>query len=43
MVDALKALGAEVKFTIYKGVGHNSFTRAYNESNLFNWFLEHKN
>ena len=42
MVDALKASGTEVKFTIYEGVGHNSFTRAYNESNLFNWFLEHK-
>jgi len=42
MVDAIRASGTEVKFTIYEGVGHNSFTRAYNESNLFNWFLEHK-
>ncbi len=42
MVDALKASGAEVKFTIYEGVGHNSFSRAYNKSNLFSWFLEHQ-
>ncbi len=42
MVDAIEASGSEVKFTIYKGVNHYSFERAYNNSNLFNWFLEHK-
>ena len=43
MVDALRASGSEVEFTIYEGVGHFSFSRAYNESGLFDWFLEHKN
>ncbi len=42
MVDALRASGCEVKFTIYEGVDHYSFGRAYNESDLFEWFLEHK-
>jgi len=42
MVSELEKLGAEVKFTIYKGVDHFSWIPAYNESGLFNWFLEHK-
>lgn len=42
MVDALKEHGAEVKFTIYPGVGHLSWVPAYNESGLFEWFLQHK-
>lgn len=42
MVDALEAAGCEVKFTIYEGVDHYSFSRAYNESDLFNWFLDHQ-
>ncbi|MBI9066789.1 MAG: dienelactone hydrolase family protein [Salinivirgaceae bacterium] len=42
MVDAMNANGAEVKFTIYKGVDHFSWIPAYNESELFEWFLSHK-
>ncbi len=42
MVDSLKAKGADVKFTIYEGVGHNSWTNAYWESGLFDWFLKQK-
>jgi len=42
MVDALKEAGAEVKFTLYPGVDHFSWIPAYNESGLFEWFLEHK-
>ncbi len=42
MVDAMKAAGGEVKFTIYEGVDHYSFERAYNESGLFDWFLKHQ-
>lgn len=41
MVDALKAAGAEVKFTLYQGVNHSSWIPAYNESGVFDWFLEH--
>lgn len=42
MVDALKEANTEVKFTIIEGVGHDSWIKAYNETNLFDWFLEHK-
>jgi len=39
MVDSLKAKGADVKFTIYKGMDHYSWIPAYGESGLFEWFL----
>lgn len=41
MVDAIKANGGDVKFTIYEGVDHFSWIPAYNESGLFDWFLNH--
>jgi len=40
MVDSLKAKGADVKFTVFKGMGHYlSWEPAYKESGLFEWFL----
>ncbi len=43
MVDALNASGAErVRFTVYPGVGHNCWTRAYNDDRLYTWMLSHK-
>lgn len=39
MVDSLKAKGADVKFTVYKGMDHYSWIPAYSESGLFDWFL----
>jgi predicted peptidase len=39
MVDSLKARGADIKFTIYKGMDHYSWIPAYEESGLFEWFL----
>lgn len=41
-VDALKALGVNVKLTIYPGVGHDSWTQTYTDPALYSWFLEHK-
>ncbi len=41
-VDELKAAGAKVKFTIYPGVGHNSWTRTYANPQLYKWLLAHK-
>lgn len=41
MIDALKAAGGNPKFTIYPGVGHNSWDKAYREEKLYDWFLEH--
>ncbi len=41
MIDAIKAAGGNPKFTIYPGVGHNSWVKAYEEEKLYEWFLEH--
>ena len=43
MVDALKSAGAkQVEFTVYPGVGHDSWVKAYNDPKLYEWFLSHK-
>ncbi|HZE99076.1 MAG TPA: prolyl oligopeptidase family serine peptidase [Planctomycetota bacterium] len=41
MIEAIKAAGGKPKFTIYPGVGHNSWDKAYQEETLYTWFLEH--
>jgi predicted peptidase len=43
MVDALKAAGADVKFSLYPGVDHNSWDNAFAEPDLLPWlFAQHK-
>jgi predicted peptidase len=42
MVEALKQAGNEPRFTIYPDAGHDSWTPAYNNPDLFAWFLSHK-
>jgi len=42
MVEAIKAAGGSPKLTVYPGVGHNSWDKAYREEKLYEWFLEHK-
>ena len=42
MVEALKKLGCDVKFTVYPGVGHDSWTRTYGNPQLYDWFLQHQ-
>ncbi len=39
MAAAMKALGGEVRYTEYPGVGHNSWEKAYDEAELFPWLL----
>ena len=39
MNDALKALGGEIHYTEYPGVGHNSWEKAYAEPELLTWML----
>jgi predicted peptidase len=39
MSDALKAAGGDVHYTEYPGVGHNSWDKAYAESELMTWML----
>ena len=41
MVEALQAAGGNVRFTVYPGVDHNSWTAAYNTPELYDWFLSH--
>jgi len=39
MANAMKAAGAEVRYTEYPGVGHNSWDKAYAEPDLIPWLL----
>ena len=42
MVDKLKALKAEVKYSEYPGVNHNSWDNAFAEKDYLSWMLQHK-
>ncbi len=42
MVDALKAIGGDVKATVYPEAGHDSWTVTYDNPELYTWFLQHK-
>jgi predicted peptidase len=42
MNDALKAAGANVKYTEYEGVGHNSWDKAYAEPDFMPWMLSQR-
>jgi predicted esterase len=39
MVLAITAAGGKARLTEYRGVGHNSWDRAYNDPNLIDWML----
>lgn len=39
MTAKLKELGTNVKYTEYRGVGHNSWDRAYNDRRLIEWMV----
>ena len=42
MVEALKKVGADVKYTRYPGVGHDCWTRSYENPEFYSWLLSHK-
>lgn len=42
MVEAVKAAGGDVKFTVYPEAQHDSWTETYNNPQLYEWFLQHK-
>ncbi len=42
MVEAIRASGGNVKFTVYPGVDHDSWTETYNNPELYEWLLSHK-
>ena len=39
MIEALKASGAEPRYTEYPGVGHNSWEKAYSDPELVEWLF----
>jgi predicted peptidase len=41
MVERLKLTNPNVRCTIYEGVGHDSWTRAFSEE-LLQWFFSHR-
>lgn len=41
MIAALKKAGGNPRYDEYKGVGHNSWDRAYGTAELYTWFLKH--
>lgn len=42
MIAAVREAGGEPRVTIYPGVGHNSWGKAYSTAELFTWLLEQK-
>ena len=42
MNDALSKAGGKVKFTIYPGVGHDSWTATYDNPEMWKWLFEQK-
>jgi predicted peptidase len=41
-VDALKACGGDVRFTVYPGVGHDAWTATYADPELYRWLLQQR-
>ena len=41
MVDAVQAAGGNAKLTVYRGVGHDSWTKTYANSELYTFLLSH--
>ncbi|MBL8161413.1 MAG: phospholipase, partial [Anaerolineae bacterium] len=39
MVDALKAAGGNVRFTVYPDLNHNSWDVTYDNPALYEWLL----
>ncbi len=39
MVEAMKSLGVNTKYTVYPGVGHNSWDNAFAEPELLSWLF----
>jgi predicted peptidase len=42
MVDAVRAAGGDVQFTVYPDVEHDSWTATYNNQEVYDWLLSHR-
>jgi predicted peptidase len=41
LVNALKACDGQVQFTLYPDADHDSWTRTYDNPELYSWLLDH--
>ena len=41
LVDAGRACGVDITFTVYNDSGHDAWTRTYDDPALYAWFLKH--
>lgn len=42
LIDHLRDYGGNPKLTVYEGVDHNSWTRTYNNPEIYDWLLSHR-
>ncbi len=42
MVEAVKAAGGDIEFTVYPEAGHDSWTETYDNPKLYEWLLSHR-
>lgn len=42
MVNRIRNAGGNAQFTVYSGSDADAWTRAYQEADLYDWFLEHQ-
>lgn len=42
MVEALQRIKSDVKFTVYPNVGHDSWTKTYDDEAFYEWLLSHR-
>jgi len=42
LVDEAKACGVDIRFTVYPDTGHDSWSKAYADPELYGWFLSHR-
>lgn len=43
VVEKLKEIGGNAKLTVYNGVRHDSWTRTYDNPEIYEWLLNHRN
>jgi dipeptidyl aminopeptidase/acylaminoacyl peptidase len=41
MVRAIEEIGGNIKYTLYPDANHDSWTRTYENNNLYEWLLSH--
>ena len=42
MVDAIQLIGGDVKLTVYPEAGHDSWSKTYENAEVYEWLLRHK-